>query len=676
MRGFRELKLGLRIRDRWDFLGVLLLMASSIPVVLLVPGTLLVVDRPNLLDGSWILDTSFKASRGIWLGRDVAFTYGPLYQWLSSAPARWLGPSIGTIEATSNTLPLWCTFVFAWLTLFLLMPEARPWKRFVLLLLLCLCWSPYDIRIFSAILLFGLFLRGWYALTADRLQPWLFGSAAAMLCAAAFLISADTGIFAILALATSFAGAFPARRPCMLALLAFAFASVILTIVVNAFMASPLDFRFWKTSLAIVSGYRWMEPAGMTKAGKIHLLAALGAGIIVFFTRLAGTRGSETTLTSRPSFLLAGFAFAFLALQSGLVRSDMGHITLAIFPMVCFTGAVLFSLQSRAATAIGVLAFFALSWFVIRPNPDFLPSNVAARYAQIHQPLLDCPSGWEQFSGACFQPPFAAMLQTTGKFLQQNSSERESVVIFPYQTAFGIVSGRNVAGGLMQTYLASGPYLSHVEIDALERSAAPSGLYLPEGMLSIPIDGVPNFTRSPEVWMWIRDHYRADGPTAPGTLGLVREENPKATRQISQTLGLQPQTWPIHTRSTLLDLGSTAWPADGADFLCLRLNVRYPFWWRLRKPQRMQLEITRSDGTHDLKSFIVPPNVSSRAWFFPWSEPDLANYFSRDEGQWRAGPRPAVIHLRLWVTPLDWMSQVPESVTLESAEAVRLGVSQ
>jgi hypothetical protein len=42
---------------------------------------------------------------GVWFGRDVLFTYGPLYQWLASTPSRWIGISTGTILATSDMLP-------------------------------------------------------------------------------------------------------------------------------------------------------------------------------------------------------------------------------------------------------------------------------------------------------------------------------------------------------------------------------------------------------------------------------------------------------------------------------------------------------------------------------------------------------------------------------------------
>ncbi len=52
--------------------------------------------------------------------------------------------------------------------------------------------------------------------------------------------------------------------------------------------------------------------------------------------------------------------------------------------------------------------------------------------------------------------------------------------------------------------------------------------------------------------------------------------------------------------------------------------------------------------------------MSSEVWFYPWNQADLADYFAADESRWRSGPRPAITHLRLLVTPLDWVSAKPE----------------
>ncbi len=129
-----------RFAKYWDFLGVLLLMLASFPTAWLAPRTVTFVPNYGLVDDNWHLDASFKALRGIWVGRDVAFTHGPLYQFLSSIPARSMPLSVGALYATWNTVPIWCAFLFAYLALRLLLPEQprmealRPVAAAVLLL--------------------------------------------------------------------------------------------------------------------------------------------------------------------------------------------------------------------------------------------------------------------------------------------------------------------------------------------------------------------------------------------------------------------------------------------------------------------------------------------------------------------------------------------------------------
>ncbi len=117
------------------------------------------------------------------------------------------------------------------------------------------------------------------------------------------------------------------------------------------------------------------------------------------------------------------------------------------------------------------------------------------------------------------------MLQTGVSYLQQHSGEHDSVVLFPYQYIFGIASGRNVAGGVLQSFLAAGPYLSQFDIAGYRRAAAPAGLYFPDGDLSIAIDEVPNFTRTPDVWFWLNRHYRSDQELSPGVFGLLKDDS-------------------------------------------------------------------------------------------------------------------------------------------------------
>jgi hypothetical protein len=362
-------------------------------------------------------------------------------------------------------------------------------------------------------------------------------------------------------------------------------------------------------------------------------------------------------------------------MQTGLVRSDHQHIVFAVYPMMFLAGAALFSFRSRTVSAVATVVAVACSVVFGQAAPMFQPASVRYRLTQMRHPLTECPSGFREFSRVCYPAAFTEMLNTGVSYLQQHSAEHDSVVVFPYQYIFGIASGRSVAGGVLQSFLAAGPYLSQFDIAGYQRAAAAAGLYFPDGDLSLAIDEVTNFTRTPDVWFWLNEHYRSDQELSPGMLGLFKDDS-RAARISLQPLPLTiaPQDYPVRNRSFVVDLGNPLWPADGADFLRLHLTARYGALWKLRKPERLQLEITRADGSRDVQSLVVEPNVSSEVWFYPWNQAGLESYFDGDEIRWRAGPRPAITHLRLLVTPLDWVSQQPDSIVIESADAVRMSM--
>jgi hypothetical protein len=673
-----------RLRRHWDFLAVLLLMAASLPVTWLSPHTLIVVPHAGTFDDHWVLDTPFKTARGLWFGRDVAFPYGPLFQWLFSAPARAMDMSMAAIYTTYHTPMLWCTILFGYLTLRLLLPEQPAWKRFLLLILLCMFWAPWDGRTAFTVFLFALFLRGWYALHQKHLSPLLLGCGAALLCTTAFLYSADTGVYAVAALLVTFGGVVwetrrdsPPFRLYAAALLSFAGLSVVLMFAINTAMASLLDFRFWRTSLALVSVHRWNEPAEMSEAATIQLLATLIVGGLIFLLRGLAPGDRKATITARNGFLLSAFAFAFAAMQTGLVRSDHQHVVFAVYPMMFLGGAVLFSFRSRTVSATAALVALTCSVLFGQPAPVFQPANFRYRLGQMRHPLTECPGGFREFSRVCYPAAFAQMLSAGVGYLQQHSAEHDSVVVFPYQYIFGIASGRNVAGGVLQSFLAAGPYLSQFDIAGYQHANAPVGLYFPDGDLSIAIDEVPNFTRTPDVWFWLNSHYRSDQELSPGISGLLKDDSRAARISLSEVpLTVVPQSYPIHERSSVVDLGNPLWPVDGADFLRLRLTARYGPLWKVRKPEWLRLEITHADGSRDVQPFVVDPNVSSEVWFYPWNQADLAHYFDADESHWHNGPRPGITHLRLLITPLDWVSQQPDSIVIQSADAVRMSLGR
>jgi len=521
---------------------------------------------------------------------------------------------------------------------------------------------------------------------------------AALLCAVAFLMASDTGVYSTAAWAFATAAVvFEARRDkhivrkCLLTLVAFVVSAFGFALAVNAAMGPVFDFRFWEDSSQMASVYRWATPAAMTDADTVRLLGTLFVGAAVFLFR-AGTRSKQNPATTeRTGFLLGGFAFAVVMLQSALVRSDVLHVVGSVFALACLAGTVLFSFESRPLFWLGIL--FAVACSMLFSRPWFRPSTVITLVQRARHPFTKCPASFLEFDRGCFAPEFTAMLQSASGYLDQHSGPQDSIVVFPYQSKFGIASRRNVAGGLMQAYTASGPYLSQLEIAGLERAPAPAGLYLPDADipdlsdsdlvqwrnlgLSLPLqgDGTYNFTRTPEVRFWMLQHYRTEGQLSAGVFGLLRDDS-RASRisMQPQPLGVAVQPYPIHERSSMVDLGVPDWP-PGADFLRLRLTVRYSFWWKVRKPERMQLEVTRADGSSELRWFILQPNVPTDVWFYPWSPSDLVRYLDADESHWRTTPRPAIIRLRIRATPMDWVSVTPDALVVEAADSVRLSTT-
>ncbi len=359
--------------------------------------------------------------------------------------------------------------------------------------------------------------------------------------------------------------------------------------------------------------------------------------------------------------------------QSALVRSDHGHVLIGIYPMIFLCGAIAMDeyhsrrLLSLSLPAAAVVATVALA----HPFGTFVPGNVWAQWRQISHPVLTCPQGLQEFDHACFSAKDAALLNAVSTSTDRNTAPGDWIAVFPYETAFGLTSRRQVAGGLLQSYLVNGDYLTRLELAGLRQADPRFALYFPDGIISIPLDRVPNFTRSPDVWFYLLRHYRAEGSPMPGVLGLLRDHSRKL-RFTEQKLAGPIENGRVTKRKTSLELGSIDWPPAGADFLKLRLQVNYPPWWRLRKPSCLTLQMSFANGSEKSLQFLIQPNHATDIWVYPWSDQEMGRYFSANEADWPREGRSPLSRLSLLITPFDWISVVPGSVSVEGVAAVRI----
>ncbi len=675
-----------------EWLLLVALVAACIPAIVVRRDALTDVPAPvNVVDQSWTLDICYKATRGVWLGRDSLFTYGPLYEWLSGAPARWLGASTGTILATANMLPMLAGVLAIFITARLLLRDTSPWWR--ALFLAVVLWTFPGIRIAICLCAFAIFLRLADAVACRRIGIVWAGLGAAVIGVASFLISTDAGIYTAAALVLCLAATALVKRQSrgVFARLAWFFlattlAIAVLVVAANAVTSSPLDFSYWKSSLLLAASYRWLEPRPMTAGSTLRIVAALAFAMAAFVLAWWRRRPEEGCWTQQPAYLLSASALGLLMMQSGIVRSDVIHVVNGIYPLVFFGGAICLAAQvkTRWISAVPLVIFIATTPLITIPGSQSFPAGIIATAHQIFRPNCTCPPGKQEFDGACYPPSYAKFFAAISGYVDQHTEPGDPILAFPYQNALGVMSRRTVASGVLQAYLVSGDYLSGLDLAGLRKANPPFGLYFPEpdpslglnapeAAYSYSFDLVPNITRSPGIWFYLLRHYHAEPSAPPGVVGLVRDDSSERRMIFTEEkAGEAPGTIPIRQRWTRLELGQLHWPAAGADFLRLRFRANYPLWWKLRKPSSLALWMYFADGSAQVLHFVVEPNRDSDVWIYPGDLRALGGYFSNDSSRWPTSAAP--MRLAMWITPFDWVSVMPQSVSIEAIDAVRMSL--
>ncbi|MGC2111978.1 MAG: hypothetical protein WA655_20840, partial [Candidatus Korobacteraceae bacterium] len=178
-----------------------------------------------------------------------------------------MGVSIGGILGTASLLPSVIVVLATFASARLLLPNASPWRRALLVLLAVVFWEPPNIRTSVCILAFLLFARLADSVASRRSGVVMPGVSAGIIWLVAFFVSADAGLYsgAALLLCIAATGIVQAGTPGVTSRLSLFLISTvalvaIFVLITNAVMFSPLNFTYWKSSLIIAGGYRWFEP--------------------------------------------------------------------------------------------------------------------------------------------------------------------------------------------------------------------------------------------------------------------------------------------------------------------------------------------------------------------------------------------------------------------------------
>jgi len=675
----------LRFCARWiDWIVAIVLVISSAPVGFVISGAPLVLPHPNFADDSWMVDIVYKATSGTWLGRDVVFTYGILYQWIIAVPSRVVGFSLGTARQLPENVLLALTIIITFGISKLLLSSAPAWKRALFLILAVGFFGTYwtfIARTSAELSTFAIFLVCVDHVLKGKMRVGVASSLMAIASISAFMLSADTGIYSVLAflivLGTFTILAWNSRNQLLLVLkigIASTTCFAALAVLVNTLLnRRPFAFQFLRDAFAIVSTYRWIETTPIAKQDAWFAACVAAVGFLTMLLAWHWRDNTSTALTRRSSFLLSAPVFAFAMLQTGLVRADWYHISVALYPIIVFVLMILLGSGPLRPTPSILLPLLAIAGSSVLAGPSgLLNLRVMVQNYQIAR-STNCPS--EEFSyldRTCFGLPQGEIIKRTTPYLQEHTQPKDLLLIYPYENEFGDAARRQVAGGVLQNYLVGGQYLIRRQLQGLEKQRPAYGLYFVDNKMVWQIDGISNFSRTPEVWLYMQSHYRAQDEIISGVFAIVRDDSRAARiyQKASSLPRLRGSSRVTHDAETI-DIGAVDWP-EGADFLKLKMTVGYPVTWKLRKASELSMFLQLADGSVKQVNLVIPPNVPTEVWLYPWEETDLSTFLSFSELDWHTGKRPPVTRVQLYIKRHDWYSQLPTSVTVQEADAVRL----
>lgn len=656
-------------------------------LIVLVPLCALLNRHPPIrrlftVDDSWALDLFFKAHQGIWAGRDFAFTYGPLYQWLLGISAWGHGFSLGSFFRFGHLGLFVYTVVVVWLSARLLLRQEAGWKRALIILGFAIPWTYFEVREATIVLLLALMLQLFdRALDPGSRYLWsaAMGSAAI---AFSFLLSGDTGIYGIIALLTVAACYGLCHRSDVGALRRVSAFTALMCAGLAcwcALIGLAMGLQYWWDTLAGVSTYRWAMASPFKPASfRWALLLVIALCACVFTALWRWRMNNSRSLAGRPIFLLAAPLFSLACLQSSLVRSDWYHIYFGWSCALALAAFGLFATKgSRSVLAkIRIAGGFALLVVYLFPNTHFLPQTIASALISGPENAAQCPQGTADIDGVCVKDSDYAALHGVADFVDSHSRAADWLAIFPADNTFGDVARRRVAGGVLQNYVAAGDVLLRRQLEGLERERPALAVYATDER-SGTVSGIPNLTRSPRTWLYLQSHYSAAAEIQPGLFVLCRDDSRRQRWTArSSPLAFDPVTQQeAREGQKVFDIAERiSWP-EHADLLRIRLLLRYPPWWNLGKPASISILLGRRDGTTKRVRAIAPPNREADIWVYPGDDAQLGAYFSPDPKSWRAGAQSPVQSIGLRIESMGWFSVQPTAISIDKVEAVTLGLS-
>ncbi len=362
--------------------------------------------------------------------------------------------------------------------------------------------------------------------------------------------------------------------------------NVVLLLSLASGPATFLDYP--RTLAALASGYRftlsspWNLPESAT-------FAVVAVGLFVFVVATldlakptsAATGSSLGGAAELPLLALA----SLLALQSVVVRPDIGHLNLAIVPLVVTSAYA--AVRRGALSQVRVAGAIALLILIVT-----WPTRHFERLRWAVEATVEPARVWRRVGELWrFAPSASVFLPTALRAGEPGAG----LLAFPYQNQWALLAGRRTVAPFIQAYQATTASLDRQYVDRLGGEEPFEVLFGLDDVVSHRLDGVQSVSRNPLLFEFLWQNFRPR-EVAEGYARMVRAEAPR--RFVERRLSVEQ----VQAPGELARLRFA--PAATCALLRLRLAIEYPLAAAVGRPSLVRLSVLHGETTLQQSSLV------------------------------------------------------------------------
>ena len=501
----------------------------------------------NTLDFSWIVDLTERYQHGFLAGRDFIFTYGPLYQVLTSFHADLLNlPSYQSILYAPVILT-----VITCIIIFIIARLITDNKKDLLFLFLYLNFvislfffpDPSSlIRIISPLLYSLLYVK-----FASITRPLSFTMIATLffpafiglytfdlflLCSLMHVIFISYDLYSLYSSNTRTKKRFALRKndpslssslqkPLTTAGIQLA-ALLFIPIIISILLSKNLDYLI--LSLDMVRNYQFIEsiPWSINKPYLLLIFPLSLCFMLFYFLK------HEDNDALKRNVIFVALA-SFLSLKAILTRTDEGHLLLGVYPSIIILFIIFFFTIRRKGLNVVITTVFILLYLLI-PYHGNLYSNISIK--DIKTALTSLYTAHDFFSIYKFSDKYYYTDKDFKYFSSLISQNPSSVMVYPTDTYLLTIYGQTFNTLPVLFHNASASSLEKKSVDRLSQSPPRYIILGIDTKSAVMLDDIPNFSRNPYFTKWILKHYVVHKKT--DTYLILRYDPNKKTKTLDR----------------------------------------------------------------------------------------------------------------------------------------------